>query len=568
MATDTRPGTLTAIHNYNLRNQGWPISYSCASEEDGDSITVTDPVTHTHSMLGFYPSDADIIHASLLSAANEVDAIGTYSPWSLRKNYFGNTPAPKGHYILNAFDRNRITVSGISGIYDQAVDKDADRPVAVEFFAGRVFYFMPGGKVLYSQQLTDISRVGKCYQENDPTSGEISDLLATDGGTIEIYEIGEILTTTVMDRELVVFADNGVWTISGGSSSPFTASDNEVRKITQVGAIGKETVVLAEDVIFYFGRGGIYRIARNQYTSLLEAVNVSENTIQTFYFTLPEIAKQYVHGYYDQGSRKVLWMYTDDTTFNGVSDRWKYNKALIVDAVTGAFSKYSFSVDAEDTLPFISGMIRKESVGIDTEEEAVLVGVDPVTVSGAAVTTVVRVPAFGEIRLKLLTFVKTNTDEYRFTFSEFRDRSFLDWIMHTTDGVDYSSYMITGLDVLGDPVSMKFGNWLYAFLERTETEYLDSEDLDYPSSCFYQARWHWSDSVGSGKWSTPEQLYKFNRLYVSDDTDTFDYGYNIIDTRSNLRGNGRAISIKFYSETGKDFRLLGWAIPFTGVTGT
>lgn len=565
MNYDTRPSTLTAVHNYNLRNQGWPTSLVCAAQDDGDKITgKTDPVTHTKNILNVYPSNADIINQSLLTTAKQVWAVGTYWPGNLEKNYFGNTPAPRGHFILNAFDRNRITVSGITNIYDAKRDKDTDRPVAVDFFAGRVFYFMPNGRVLFSQQLTDIGKAGNCYQENDPTAAEISDLLATDGGTIDIYEIGEILESAVMDRELVVFADNGVWAISGGASAAFTASDFEVRKITHIGSIGKESVVLAEDVIYYFGRGGIYRISRNQYTGLLESTNISETTIQTFYFEIPEIARRYTHGYYDQGSRKILWLYSDRDDYDGVNDRRRYTKALILDVITGAFSTYSFPEGTEH--PYIVGLIRKEAVGTDIQQEDIVLGTDQIIVGTDDVVQDIRVPAFGDLRLKILTIVPTDTDEYRFTISEFRDRTFKDWLTFDDVGVDYDSYLETGVDILGDPIVVKFGNWLYAFFERTETAYADEENFDYPSSCFYRVKWHWSDSPTSGRWSDPEQLYKFKQLYVSDETDTFNYGYNILEARSNLRGNGRALSIRFYSESGKDFRLLGWAIPFTGVT--
>lgn len=566
MNYDYRPPTLTAIHNYNLRNQGWPTSLICAAQDDGDKITdKIDPVVHTKNIINVYPSNSDIIHQSLLTTAKQVYAVGTYYPGNLEKNYFGNTPAPRGHFILNAFDRNRITVSGITNIYDANRDKDTDRPVAVDFYAGRVFYFMPNGRVLFSQQLTDIAKAGNCYQENDPTAAEISDLLATDGGTIDIYEIGEILESAVMDRELVVFADNGVWAISGGANAAFTASDFEVRKITQIGAIGKETVVLAEDVIFYFGRGGIYRISRNQYTGLLESTNISETTIQTLYFEIPEIARRYSHGYYDPGSRKILWLYSDSANYDGVTNRRKYTKALILDAITGAFSKYSFPEDS--TYPYVVGLIRKESVGTDTVQYDIMEGEYDYILDGTdSIVQDVRVPAFGDLRLKVLTIVPTDTDENMFTISEFKDRTFTDWVSFDDVGVDYDSFIETGVDILGDPIVVKFGNWLYAFFERTETAYIDEENFDYPSSCYYIAKWHWSDHAYSGKISDPEQLYKFKRMYISDETDQFSYGFNVLESRSNLRGNGRAVSIRFYSESGKDFRLLGWAIPFTGVT--
>jgi hypothetical protein len=45
--------------------------------------------------------------------------------------------------------------------------------------------------------------------------------------------------------------------------------------------------------------------------------------------------------------------------------------------------------------------------------------------------------------------------------------------------------------------------------------------------------------------------------------DAFDYGYDVVSTRLLIRGKGKALRIRFKSENGKDFQLLGWAMPYT-----
>ena len=88
-----------------------------------------------------------------------------------------------------------------------------------------------------------------------------------------------------------------------------------------------------------------------------------------------------------------------------------------------------------------------------------------------------------------------------------------------------------------------------------------------PSGCQLQARWGWSDSVNSGRWGNSQQIYRFTRNYIpSGVSDTFDYGFSVITTKTKLRGKGKSLSLHFESETGKDMQLLGWSIPFTGNT--
>lgn len=85
------------------------------------------------------------------------------------------------------------------------------------------------------------------------------------------------------------------------------------------------------------------------------------------------------------------------------------------------------------------------------------------------------------------------------------------------------------------------------------------------SSCLVQAQWEWNTSDDAGRWGQEFQAYRYRQLYFAeDDSATISYGYSVITTRNKLRGKGRALSLKFRTEPGKDLQLLGWSIELGG----
>ena len=82
-----------------------------------------------------------------------------------------------------------------------------------------------------------------------------------------------------------------------------------------------------------------------------------------------------------------------------------------------------------------------------------------------------------------------------------------------------------------------------------------------PSSCLVQAQWEWNVTADAGRWGTEFQAYRYRQpYYVTGSDGTLSYGYSVITTRNKLRGNGRALSLKFRTEPDKDLQLLGWNI--------
>jgi hypothetical protein len=92
LKVEEQPSELSNYHHYNLLNQGWSENQIEEFKKDK----------------GRYP-------ANNLQWWLGKDESGAYNTENLLRRYFGNTPAPKGHFVLNYFDKNRSFVSGITG---------------------------------------------------------------------------------------------------------------------------------------------------------------------------------------------------------------------------------------------------------------------------------------------------------------------------------------------------------------------------------------------------------------------------------------------------------------------
>lgn len=518
VAVDAHPTTLTAAHEYNLKNQGW------APTSNGTNLITTYYTAKTK-----YPSNTQIWFLGK-------DASDNLDSTLLEKQDFGNTPAPKGHYIINPFSIDRSGVSGVAGLTTVSISK---RPQAVESYSGRVWYSGVdedgfNGTVYFSQVLkNDLSNVGKCYQEADPTAEEDSTLVDNDGGEISIAEIGRIKALRSAGDTLCVFATNGVWGIAGsGTDSGFKATEFVVYKITNVGIESPDSIVEVEGQLIYWSDKGIYALTRDNISSRFGAQSLTDKTIQSLFDEITPDVRRNVQSIYDEKRRQILFLYssTDGDT------SYKRNKVLIFDITLGAFSKFTLSNLASNS-PFIVGAIHYLN---ETDWYSSAIG--------------------------YLTVVP-NGSNYNFIFSEFNNLDFIDWYSKDSVGVDFDSFLEAGFEFAGDIMRHKQTIYLNAYFEQTETawEEIDSAyQLVGASSCKMRAKWDWADTDSSNKWSTERELYRLKRHLLPDPNDlTLTYGQNVIVTKNKVRGKGRAVKFKFRSTAGKDFNLLGWAVVYS-----
>lgn len=545
LANDEEPTTLSIEHNYNLLNQGWvtpqnaatgpQVTYFNSFGDIGSQLSPGQtPISDFFTAMGRYPGNNKQWWVSKDATT------GAFDPALLATVYSGAGKAPRGHFILNAFYKDRSAASGIPGLI---VESTNQRPASVAFFAGRVWYVCES-TVYYSQILDDKAKAGACYQEADPTSEDIPDLIASDGGVLPIPGMGKGVKLLPAAGGILVFANNGIWFVSGAGGG-FSALDISTQKVDSLGTNSPNSVVDSKDAIFWFSRVGIQamKVSTGSGGTSFEQITLSQDSIQSFYVdSIPEAAVPFVKGIYDPATNVVQWL------FNSVDGNYYlYDKILNLDLSLNAFFPWSMNTTGPRLIsPFLTTLLNKIN--------------DPFNTS------------IKDSFIKYLTIAPTNNNfNYNFNFAFFRDYTFADWKGYDGVGFDYLSFIESGYELLDDAMRKKEMNFVFVYLRRTEENFVPSGDdyvADNPSSCLFQTKWDWANNQISNKWTNKVEAYRHTRLPTFDETDpVFNTGFPIVVSKSKVRGHGRAIQFRFESNgIGRDFDLLGWAVPYSGNT--
>jgi len=94
--------SMTEIHEYNLYNQGWYKPRRVAAGGATQS-----PISRYTVQLSLNPSNADIVHLAMVEDVTVGGFTQFFDEDVLDDITFGDSPAPRGHYIFNAFDIDR-----------------------------------------------------------------------------------------------------------------------------------------------------------------------------------------------------------------------------------------------------------------------------------------------------------------------------------------------------------------------------------------------------------------------------------------------------------------------------
>lgn len=554
LVVDERPSSLTPEHEYNLYNQGWLSANIVAFKADTGSV---------------HPSNADIQYLGK-------DSDDVFDAALLKKQFFGTSDAAKGKFIVDVFSRgvSRNTLSGLT----TALDTETGRPSTVSSYAGRIFYAginsnisaptsrspKLSGTIFFSKIITINDDFDRCYQEADPTSEHVSDIIDSDGGFINIPEASNILKIVATERRLVVIAENGVWEIYGDVGG-FSATSYQVSKVTDIGCISPRSVVYAEGSLLYWAQGGIYSLDVDKDSDRLVSTNLIETTIQTLYNSIPGTAQLYATGAFDPASRKITWLYNDSSTFNGTTYTYKANRVLVLDVALKAFHTRTFQELVTDGPYVVGTLISQNFISADYTDSVVVNG-ELITADSVEVQATTSGIATRASSTKHVVIKPSSTGNFHLTFAEYNNTNFLDWFTDDTIGLDAAAYMETGQELFGDTQRLKQVPYITFHLNRTETGFTASGTDLLPintSSCLVQARWDFSNHINSGKFGTAFQVYRLKRPYQPQDVnDNFDYGQSVITTKSKLRGRGRALALRITTEAGKDCHLLGWGLQY------
>ena len=407
----------------------------------------------------------------------------------------------------------------------KATDPETARFKCAESFSGRVFYAgldsaENSGTILFSKSVDTISDLGICHQVNDPTSEYLSDLLDTDGGVIRIPDAVNIQRLYAYQNSLFVFAENGVWQIAG-VDGVFRASSFSVNRITRVGLLQPETFVEAEGIPFWWSNSGIHTLTTDPVSGQGTEQNLTIPTIQTLWDDIDSTAKSRVTAIYDRVNKRIYWGYPNASE-SVVS---KLNNFLILDIPLQAFFPWKVSDQTSNT-DAIVGLAYYSTYS-------------PANTGDPAVVLICREGSNNKI-----------------TFGGFTGINFLDW----TD-TNYSSFAETGYDFVGDLVTKKSAPYIVTYCRVTETGFTGNETDGYeavrPSGLKVSAAWDFAEDFG-----TSQQVYrlKYPLFPNSGNLNDFNYPEDVITSRVKVRGHGRSMRIKYESEQGKDFLLLGWGM--------
>jgi len=475
---------------------------------------------------------------------------GDFSVSEWEKIYSGSSLIGNGHYILDFFTKDRNTAAGITGI---PTDVEPSRFSTVASYASRMFYAGLGsgknsGKILYSRLIeslkesTSCTVIGECYQQNDPTAEYYSDLLETDGGVIHIPEAYNIRKIYTHNQYLYIFADNGVWVISGADNT-FSASSYYVSKVSNIGIYSVGSFVAAEGVPFWWSKYGIHTFAYDESSGFPIEQNLSIQTVQTFWDDIDTNAKNLVTAAYDRVNKQIFWLYPE----NEEADLNKKTRVLILDIPLQAFYPWKIA----DNTTYAMSLYFFDAYGSEEFEDIVVdeLGADVTDNLGGDVWTVgYNLIRASSTQLGVLTYTAG-----KLTVSSFSSKDFVDW-----EEDNYSSYVVAGYDFVGDLLLKKSAPYVTVYTRSTEEGFTPvTFDPINPSGLYMEAYWDFKDYA-----STRQQVYLPKPTPIVDPSNLSDTGQNksVVTTRLKVRGSGRSMRLKFEAEEGKNFILLGYSV--------
>lgn len=533
-----RPPTLATDQKYNLMNQGW-----FRDVKEYTSGTVGKDVHWFKTNEGVYPSLSDDPNLGV-----SVNASASSETRFRTQNIVGDAystliDSSKGALTYNPFSTNVTSTLDTSDTTSWSqgqietylhsigrVESSAGYANGLETFSARIFYagFSShpdlNGVVLYSPVLTNRKSAGICRQDGDPTSSTAPNPLDTDGGYIVIPEAGRIFDLRVLGSTLLVFASNGVWSISGdGVNSGFTHLSHRVSKVSEIPAFSKASISTMLGSLVYIGVGGIYTIQLDSSLGGVKFNSIIKGKLDTWFRQLSE-------------SQKINSKVTFDPEV-GILYMLFVDKILVLRLSTGSF--YLF--DITSTVPV--------EVGVSLPNLKVY----PITTSNNNYPLGYTKE---EIPYGAIFFV----DGYACSFI---NPQYIDYGSTTP----YVSSVSIGAYNFKDLYRTKQVFRLISDLERTEsishTDVNGDVIIEDESSCLVRPVWDYSTSSLTGKIGKWFQTYASVR-FVSFGGNGDSYDYKIHTTKRRLRGSGRALQLDIKSEGNKHLELKGYVLEVEG----
>lgn len=510
--TSTLAG-LDTSHYYNLLNQGW----------NATNLAAWDTAQTT------MPSNSDVMW-NFKDTTDSFDA----SSDAIARIITGNTPAPKGHYILTLADQDRNAASGLTGVASSGTA--FQRPSTCAFFAGRVFYAGINytgynSNIYFTQTIESINQYGSAYQINDPTSEELFDLLPTDGGVLSIPEAGTIYKLFTVPGGLCIFAANGVWFLTGSTGLGFTATDYALLKVADIPTISDTSFVNVQGFPAWWNAEGIYMIQAGE--SIPSVRSLTYDTFKTFFDGIPVSSKRYARGFFDKTDGHIRWIYRSEAT-NDINKTYEYDRVLNYNLRTNAFYPWTISDSDVKVHAILSSELVTRPIDLNIVVDS---GGDFVVDSLG--NQVVSFSASGNVDQQFDKYLVSYPDagSYEFSFADRLDDEYGDWASYEDLPVYYNSYLITGFKLTGQAIRKFQSNWVDIYSR-----------IEQPVKFRFQALWDFANTGSStGRWSVNQ---------IVEHTDT---NYSNSRKRLKVRGHGKAMQFRVSSVDDEPFDIIGWS---------
>jgi hypothetical protein len=401
-------------------------------------------------------------------------------------------------------------------------------PSACAYHAGRCWYAGIedaewADTIFFSKIAQKPIAYGVCYQEADPTNPQVNALSSSDGGTIVIPNLGTVKRMLSLRDSLLIFSDQGVWEVGGGQRGVFTAGQYSVRKITEAECSANRSPILIGNRAVYTGPRGIHMIAPNQFTSVLEETNMSEQLVQTLWNDIPVARQERVQTVFDSALNRIYFLYTPVAASASKLIN-HYDNALVLDLKVGAFYKYAFNSTST------SGLVTAYAI----------------------------------------TEADSSNSSHKIKWTTRSTNSLVTADLDQTDYVDFDAaesplpFVATGWDNIGDFQRRRQAPVVTVYAKRTETGYTatgNGWDGDNESSNLLTAYWDWTDDSVSGKIGSQNETYRHVRGFVPSGATDVD-GYPVVITRNKVRGRGRVLQLRFDGAATKDSHILGFTVNY------
>jgi hypothetical protein len=189
-----------------------------------------------------------------------------------------------------------------------------ERPSCAAWYAGRLWVAGAAhpelaDKIMFSQVVQNTEDYGKFHQFNDPTNEALNNLIPTDGGSIQLSDVGVIKGLLPYQSQLLVLADNGVWEITG-SRGVFSPESFGIRKITDAKCTSPWGYSEAEGKVFFSGSEGVFVIQPDERTGVLFAQSITETSIQSKWSKASTARQRVAKMEYDPVNKQV-WILID-----------------------------------------------------------------------------------------------------------------------------------------------------------------------------------------------------------------------------------------------------------------